>query len=274
MIRPYPSPQHRPFAIGSSRNRALLIHGFPGTPWELRSLAKLLAEQGYEAHCPLLPGFGPQIDSLGDRSWQDWEESVHSAFGRVRSGAAKLLVVGYSMGAALAVRLAAHEEVDELVLINPFSGLSLPVKMLLPVLAPLVPSYRPFRSANFEDPWTREVVGRVLPDLDVDDLTSQERLRNEVRLPVRAITQVQRLGSAAWRAAPRVRARTLVFQGVQDKVVSATRTRRFAGRLGARAQLREAPGGHVLIWPGKPGHGELVRELGSFLSDGVLQRSG
>ena len=260
--------------MGRSTRRALLIHGFPGTPWELRAVAQLLAELGYEAHGPLLPGFGPHIGDLGQRRWQEWEEAAHSAFGQLRTGATRRVVVGYSMGAALAVRVAAREEVDELVLINPFSGLGFPLSALLPLAAPVVRSYRPFLKADFTDPWTREVVGRVLPDLDVDDLTWQERLRQEVKLPVRAVEQVRRLGTAAWRAAPRVRARTLVFQGVHDKVVPPARTRRFVTRLNGKATLREAPGGHVLIWPGKPGHRELVSEIGRFVNDGVLRRTG
>lgn len=261
--------------MGRSRRRALLIHGFPGTPWELRAVGAHLVRLGFEVHCPLLPGFGPHIESLGERSWHDWEEAVEEACRLTRQEAEELLVVGYSMGGALAMRLALREEVDRLVLINPFSGLGFPLGILLPLVAPFLRSYRPFGSADFSDPWTREVVGRVLPDLDVDDLTWQQRLRNEVKLPVRAIEQVRRLGVAAWRAAPQIDVPALVVQGEADAVVPASRTRRLADRLGGPVVLREAPAaGHVLIWPEKPGHSRLIREIERFTANGALRRTG
>lgn len=252
--------------MGRSATKALLIHGFPGTPWEMRGIAELLEELGYESHAPLLPGFGPQIASLGERDWHDWEQAASDALATVSKGAKRTVVVGYSMGGALALRLAARERIDALLLINPFSGLDFTRGVLLPLAAPLVRSYHPFRRADFSDPWVREVVGRVLPDLDVDDLDGQERLRREVRIPVRAIEQVRRLGSAAWRTAPHVEVPTLVVQAAADKVVSPRRTRRLVRRLKNVSGASVIPGGHVVIWPGKPGHEQLRDALADFLT--------
>lgn len=260
--------------MGRSGRRALLIHGFPGTPWELRATGEQLTRLGFEVHCPLLPGFGPNIGSLGQRTWKDWEEAVLEAYARISRGADTVLVAGYSMGGALALRLALQAEPNQLVLINPFSGLSLPLRTMLPLIAPFLRSYRPFGRADFTDPWTREVLARVLPDLDVDDLTWRERLRHEVKLPTRAIEQVARLGTAAWRSAPGVQVPTLVLQGSDDEVVPASRTRRLVERLAGPTTFRMLKGGHVLIWPGKPGFEELMSELQLFVRNDALRITG
>lgn len=272
MIRAYPGPEHRAFTVGRSSKRVLLIHGFPGTPWEVRALGELLAANGYQAHAPLLPGFGPEIHQLADRRRNDWEAGVEAALRGLLPGARRLIVVGYSMGGALAVRLAARrslaDSLDRLVLINPFSGLELPVGPLLSLITNFVSSYRPFVRADFDDPAVREVLGRILPDLDVDDLSWRERVRHEVRVPLRAVDEVVRLGTAAWREAPRTRLPTLVVQGQEDEVIPPRRTRRLADRLGGPVRLVESSGGHVLVWPGKPGHEELKRSLLDFLEPG------
>jgi esterase/lipase len=272
VTRLYPAREHLSFILGRSPDRALLIHGFPGTPWEVRALGELLAARGYEAHGPLLPGFGPYITSLGERSWRDWEASVRETFATLSQGAGEFIVVGYSMGAALAVRLAAEAQVDRLVLINPFTGVGPPFNVLLPLLVPVIGDYRPYLWANLDDEQLREVLARILPDLDVDDLPTRRRLRREVKIPLRALEQARRLGSAGWRAAGRVRAPTLVVQGADDPVVSPARTRRFVRRLGGPVRARLVRGGHVLVWPGKPGHRELVAELREFLNPRVEPR--
>ncbi|MEX2542746.1 MAG: alpha/beta fold hydrolase [Trueperaceae bacterium] len=278
-MRLYPAPEHGPFVFGKSAKRALLLHGFPGTPWELRAVGRLLADLGYEAHAPLLPGFGPQISSLDRRCRYDWQASASAALASLLPGAEEVLLVGYSMGAALATTVAVSQaqassrQPQRLVLINPFSGLGVPLATLLGLVTPFVPSYRPFVKADFDDPWVREVLGRMVPDLDIDDLAWRERVRREVCIPVVAVDQVCRLGAEAWRSAPAATVPTLVVQGREDNVVSPRRTRRFTRRLGGPVRLRETAGGHVVIWPGKPGHGELVGELTRFLRDPAASRT-
>lgn len=273
MARLYPDPEHQSFRLGDSSKRALLIHGFPGTPWEVRHIGEFLAELGWEVYAPLLPGFGPDIESLGDYTWNDWARTALRAYEELREEADTTALIGFSMGSALAVHLAAEAEVQRLALVNPFSGLGFPLGLILPAVLPLKRSYHPFWRADFDDPWTRNVLRRVLPDLDVDDLTLRERIRREVRIPVRAVGEVQKIGSSAWRLAPSVASPTLIVQGTADRVVPPARTRRFASRLGGSVQLKEVPGGHPLVWPGMPGHEELISELRRLFANGGRGRT-
>ena len=47
----------------------LLIHGFTGSPWDLRPLGEALLARGFHVKAPLLPGHGTR--------WQDCNDSTH-----------------------------------------------------------------------------------------------------------------------------------------------------------------------------------------------------
>src|SRR5512143_863129 len=51
---------------------ALLIHGFTGTPYEVRPLAEHLAGRGLEVATPVLPGHGQDAAALNRTTWRDW----------------------------------------------------------------------------------------------------------------------------------------------------------------------------------------------------------
>ena len=102
----YSSSEHQSFTLGEGPNKALLLHGFPGTPAELREVAKTLCVQGWQVTAPLLPGFGVNIATLGEKRWGDWYKAALKDWQRLE-GAQRTLLVGFSMGGALALHLAA-----------------------------------------------------------------------------------------------------------------------------------------------------------------------
>ena len=57
-------PDHEPFFFEGGTPAAVLIHGFPGTPLEMRPLGRELQEAGWTVHGIRLPGFGPELDQL------------------------------------------------------------------------------------------------------------------------------------------------------------------------------------------------------------------
>ena len=82
--------EHQPFrksARGAMRGAALLVHGFPGTPADMRPLAASLAAAGWDVDAPLLPGFGPQIITLPNRHHAEWTDVVAERVRSLRDGA-------------------------------------------------------------------------------------------------------------------------------------------------------------------------------------------
>ena len=86
---------------------ALLIHGFMGTPAEMRPLGEALAAAGYTARAILLPGFGPDVPNLGQMTKGDWLGAASAAWEEMRAVHSPAMLLGFSMGAAIALHLVA-----------------------------------------------------------------------------------------------------------------------------------------------------------------------
>ena len=265
----YRHPRHQGFVLGRSEagrktKRALLLHGFPGTPAELRPVAEFLLARGFEVRAPLLPGFGAGMAALGSTRWRDWVGAAQAAWNDLR-GAEHTLLLGFSMGGAVAVNVAARTPPDRLVLIAPFWRLPDRRAGLLPMLQFAVPQLKPCAQADFAAESVRAQVARIDPTLNLDDPDVQQALREQLVLPTSSLVALQRLGRHAYRAAPKVTAPTLVFQGKDDPTVRAADTRRLAARLGGPMTFAEVGGDHQLIEAQSKGHRALLEQLEQVL---------
>ena len=90
----------------------LLIHGLGGTPVELRFVARGLARAGHTVHCPQLAGHCGSFEDLRATGWTDWYASVRTAHAELSRSCKTVIVGGLSMGAILALHLAAEYPMD------------------------------------------------------------------------------------------------------------------------------------------------------------------
>ncbi|MFO7298520.1 MAG: alpha/beta fold hydrolase [Pseudomonadota bacterium] len=97
----------RSLHFSGNRTGVLLIHGLGGTPIEMRFIAVGLARAGYTVSCPQLAGHCGSADDLRATRWQDWYASVLAAHEKLRQHCDVIVAGGLSMGAVMALRLAA-----------------------------------------------------------------------------------------------------------------------------------------------------------------------
>ncbi len=97
----------------------MCLHGYTGSPFEVRTTAEALARRGFRAVGPLLRGHGTDPALLNHVCWQDWLDDAVSAFDALPSDGSPRVVVGCSMGGLLALHLAVLRPVDVLVLLAP-----------------------------------------------------------------------------------------------------------------------------------------------------------
>lgn len=247
-LLPYNGPEHQPFEIGEGRSGGvLLIHGFPGSPAEVRGIGEALAEHGYRAQGILLPGFGADIPNLNKRGQADWVAAAQSAWDALRARHQPATLLGYSMGGAVALNLVSAPQ-DRLVLVAPFWRAPGILPALLPLIRRVMPSLRPFKKANFGDPRLRQQFDRILPGVDLDDPQVQLTIQQEFILPLRAMEEVISMGRRAYRLAPKLSAQALVIQGGQDVLVRPPDTRRLVRRLPPKRTIyHEIEAGHELL---------------------------
>ncbi len=96
--------------VGDDEVGVVLVHGFTGTPYEVRYLGEQLARGGYTVRAPLLPGHGTSIADLDRMTWEDWAAAVERAVDAMRIRCARIAVVGQSLGGLLALHLASHRQ--------------------------------------------------------------------------------------------------------------------------------------------------------------------
>jgi len=264
-LQMFAGPEHQPFLWEGGQPAALLVHGFPGTPAELRPLAAVLQQAGWTVQGLLLPGFGPQIATLGERRWEEWLAAITQALADLRRDHAPLLLIGYSMGAALAIGAAASQTVDGLVLLAPFVWReSLLQKMAATFFGPLLtPYFRPFRQANFADPALRRGLASLLPQLDLNDPEVQAALR-QTAIPLSLLQQVRLAGLHAARQAVAVRCPVLVLQGQDDPVAQPKNTQVLLNRFPTRPHYREVAAGHDIVNPATAGWAEVAQSVRQF----------
>lgn len=125
------------FYQGTGDVLAILIHGFTGTPDDLRELAKFLHDKGLSVSVPLLAGHGRHWLALQQTSYYDWWKSVADELKKSQGQYQKIFLIGYSFGANLALDLAArnHQQITGVISlgISVFLRRELLVKLSLPL---------------------------------------------------------------------------------------------------------------------------------------------
>lgn len=100
------------FFLKGGKVGVLLIHGLTGTPSEMHILGNGLNKAGFTVYGMQLAGHcGDEADLL-KTNWRDWYQSVNDAADKLLENVDILFVGGLSMGAVLALKLAADRPDD------------------------------------------------------------------------------------------------------------------------------------------------------------------
>jgi len=104
------------FFQGKYKTAILLIHGFTGSPAELRLLGEYLNNHGYTVYAPLLAGHGTTPEEMAKTNKENWWNSVVEAYDLLLSkGYSDIIAVGLSMGGTLSLKLAMNKPLSAVV---------------------------------------------------------------------------------------------------------------------------------------------------------------
>ncbi|RPH39643.1 MAG: alpha/beta fold hydrolase [Desulfobulbaceae bacterium] len=228
----------RPFILPSwpGRPGVVLVHSYLAEPEEVRKLGRYLNRRGFWVYAPRLPGHATSPEDLAGRTSLEWLETVERAYALLDCLCPRVALGGVSVGAALALDLAAR------------------IKNVAAVFAICPPLRLQDFSARFmpaEDVWER-LLRRVKGNSRVGqflEFASDNPHINYSRNPVLGIRQVGRLLAGLEEKAPEISQPVLIVQAENNPVVNPRSARRLHAIIGSsKKELNILPSGrHILV---------------------------
>jgi carboxylesterase len=204
-----------------------MVHGFSGSPASMRPMGEWFASQGVSVSAVRLPGHGTSIEDFARHPWPEWADAVAEGHRELRSRCERVVILGQSMGAALAIHHAATrpDGLDGLALCSPY---------VFDRRMALVPIGR--------------FVVRQVKGVGSDIKKPHEDEIAYDRLPVGAIATMARFLKVARRDLPSVRTPALVFRPGEDHAIPRSNPKRvFEGLGSARKELVECPNSYHVV---------------------------
>ena len=145
-----------PFFLEGGPVGVLLIHGFTGSPPEMRLIGDYLHERGLTVSAPLLPGHGATPEQMNQCGWSDWTGHAEAALVDLQSRCKTVFIGGLSMGSLITTYLAAQHRPRGAILYSPAFKVANPLIRLTPVLKHVMPKKAKSDESDYTDPDAEE----------------------------------------------------------------------------------------------------------------------
>ena len=106
------------FYFRGNNTGVLLIHGFTGTPYEMRSLGEFLRDKGCTVRGILLKGHGTKPEDMKRCSYRDWIHGAVEGYRSLKQECDEVFAVGFSMGGLLSLYLARNYDIRGVVTLS------------------------------------------------------------------------------------------------------------------------------------------------------------
>lgn len=179
-------PTAEPFLFLGDRSKpaCLLIHGFTGTPKEMRWMGEYLNQQGFTCLGVRLAGHATVPEDMIASSWTDWTASVEDAYSLLRGVTENIFLIGLSMGGVLSLLMSTRLKVRGVIAISTLYKLPddrrLRYVKLISRFMPFMPKSKEAPGAGWFDKeaWREHVAYPQNPVLSLGEL---DKLLREMR---------------------------------------------------------------------------------------------
>ena len=215
------------FSLGGGTRGVLVVHGFTGSPFEMRLLGEELARRGFAVEGVKLAGHAGTTRQLAQTTWHDWYRSASDALDRLRDrvGGKRVAVAGLSMGGLLTLELARLRA----------EALAAICVMSAPLWLP--PQAEKFSHVMARLPLVRALALPKLAGSDIRDPEMKRRNRDAVPragMPLPALASLVELGAHLRDKLGDVKTPTLLIHSERDHTVPFECMDAIAHRLGTR----------------------------------------
>jgi carboxylesterase len=200
-------PTTEPFLFlgDSSKPACLLIHGFTGTPKEMRWMGEYLHLQGYTCLGVRLTGHATQPEDMIRSRWTDWAASVEDGYHLLCGLTEDIFLVGLSMGGILSLLMSTKLKVRGVIAMSTPSSLPTDYPTWLMQFISLFIKYRPK---------TKEAPGSGW----FDKAAYREHIAYPQN-PVRSAAELKKLTLEMRAALPRVNVPVLLMHSKDDRYI-------------------------------------------------------
>ncbi|MGE5582270.1 MAG: alpha/beta hydrolase [Bacillota bacterium] len=189
----------------------LVIHGWTACPFEMRELGENLFKRGYNVYGVRLAGHGTSVEDYAKYGHADWEASAGKGLAIASLAGRRVVIIGESMGGALAAILAAA-----------FPRLTAKIILCAPC----------FQVADWRAELT--VFGLVrlfIPEVDFGELRDWQQGYWYNRIPTTGVAELIKVAHKARKTGPLITAPALIIQATNDKMVNPKGAARFFASL-------------------------------------------
>lgn len=228
-----------PFFLPGDRSKpaCLLIHGFTGTPKEMKWMGEFLNQQGYTCLGVRLAGHATDPEDMIRSRWTDWVASVEDGFQLLHGLTDNIFLIGLSMGGILALFTSTR---------------------LVPRVKGVIAMSTPSRLPTDYPIWFIELISKVIryrpkskepPGSGWFDKTAYKDHVAYARNPVRSTAELKKLILEMRAALPKVNVPVLLMHSKDEKYILADNAEDiYAGLANAsdKTKLYLTGSGHVL----------------------------
>lgn len=224
-------PEQRSFCFHHRKitdKSILLIHGFTACPYEMRELGEELYKQGHNVFGVRLAGHGTTVADFAKVGARNWKNSAKQGLAISSLLGRRVIVIGESMGGALATILG-----------RDFSGQVTQLVLCAPA----------FQCVNRMAVLTRlSLVRRLIPQNDMGVQFDWQRPYWYGLIPTSAVAELIKVAREGQGAGPGIKAPTLIIHALNDRIIrhqgSAAFYQSLSGLNATQKRLILFPNGH------------------------------
>lgn len=231
-----------PYLLPGGKQGVLVVHGFTGSPGEVKLLGEYLHTKGFTILGPRLCGHGTTVAEMAKTNRHEWYSSVEDGYHLLSGLCKEIAVVGLSMGGLLSLKLASEYKVSKVV------SLSTPIYIAdkrVPYikLYSLIHQYVPKKQRKYKVP--------------------AEYLACYDQTPLRTVNEVSSLIREVQPLLPKIAVPLLVVQAKHEHTVRPESARYIYEHAGSKEKQ--------LIWLEKSGHVVTLDIEREFVFEQVAQ---
>jgi carboxylesterase len=224
------------FFLGDpSKPACLLIHGFTGTPKEMRWMGEYLHRHGYTCLGIRLAGHATRPEDMIRARWTDWVASVEDGYEILRNVNKDIFLVGLSMGGVLSLLMSTRLQVKGVIAMSTPTQLPTDFPIWAIEFLSRFMKYRPKTNLPPGSGW-------------FDKTVYQDHIAYP-KNPVRPAAELKKLMLEMMKALPRVTVPVLLMHSRDERYVAPENLERvYAGLVNAsdKTKLYLTGSGHVL----------------------------